>query len=262
MRNIEWSEKTLNTISGCNGPNGVRCPGCFAYYRAQMLRGRFGYPEDDPFKPTFHPDKLERPLKRKKPTRYFWGSMCDWLDPGVEADWRVQSLEMMAEAHWHIFITLTKQYDNLWKIAYDSPNGEIPKNVWVGISVTNRGQVYGIDKLRKVEAPLRLISFEPQLEDIANIINLQDIGWIIIGARSKQGKFPYFRPEKKWVQKLVYKAKTLGVPFDELPVMEDSAGLMKVENPLGAIPVFLKPNLGDYVAEGWFDRKLEEMPIA
>jgi len=249
-KNIEWSEASINAITGCNGPGGVRCSFCYAQRIACRFKGGVhGYPQPDPFAPAFHPKRMDPVRTRKKPTLYFFGSMCDWLDDGVKPGWRFYCLSAMAENDRHIFITLTKQYKNLWKIAYDSPwkiagspSGMIPWNVWVGISICYRSQVWGLKELRKVDASVKFVSFEPLKEDVSNIIQLEDVDWIIIGAQSKQPKIdnlpavPYFRPEKTWVQRLVEKARE------------------------AEIPVFLKPNLGDYVADGWFDKKIEERP--
>jgi protein gp37 len=242
-RNIEWSQKSWNLFHGCNGVNGQRCPGCYAHSMAKRLRGRYGYPEDDPFRPVFQEDKLDVPLRRKKPTVWFFCSMGEWLDKDIKSEWREQAIDVMEEAVDHIFITLTKQYANLWMVAYDSPEGVIPSNVWVGISVTKRNQIWGIDELKKVDAPIRLISFEPYLEDLSSIIDLRGIDWIIIGARTARGGVPAFRPKKEWVTRLVEKAR-------ETPRKDGALG----------IPVFLKPNLGDYVADGWFPERIEEMP--
>ena len=42
---------------------------CWAEKMAVRLAGRFGYDKKNPFKPTFHPEKLEEPLKWKTPRR-------------------------------------------------------------------------------------------------------------------------------------------------------------------------------------------------
>ena len=229
-RNIEWSQESLNWMSGCEGPegDGVHCKGCYAKPMATRLRGRFGYPLHDPFSVVFHPDKLKIPFKRKAPRVFFSVSMGDWLY--AEGDWRRQALQMMYDCPRHIFVTLTKLYNSLWTIAYDSPeNGmprprrrglvEIPMNVIVGISVTNRQQIWGIDKLREVPAFTRMVCFEPLLEDLSEEVDLTGIGWIIIGKRTRQGKIPEFMPEKEWVDRLVAKARELDIPVFLKPAM-------------------------------------------
>lgn len=250
-KNIEWAKSSINPITGCMGPDGKRCSYCYAERIAHRFKDVHGYPKPDPFVPAFHPHRLEIIKKRKKPTVYFFGSMGDWLDDDVKPEWRKQCIEVMAENAQHVFITLTKQYKNLWKIAYDSPSGIIPANIWVGITVNNRSQVWGIDELRKVESYIHFVSFEPLLEDVSNIVDFFGINWIIIGAQSKQNGIddllpvPRFIPEKTWVQKLVYKT---GYRGRSVPINGKWTR------------VFLKPNLGDYVAKGWFPAKVEEMP--
>jgi len=235
-KNIEWAEKSINPITGCNGPGGVRCVGCYAERIALRFKGINGFPEDDPFKPTWHPERLEQMYNRKKPTTWFWGSMCDWLDDAVLPSWRECSLEAMENTPQHIYITLTKQYANLWKAAYDSPGEVLPDNVILGISVTNREQVWGIEVLRHELAAHKVISFEPLLEDIANIVDLTGIDWIIIGGRSAQSKIAdlpavsSFTPPEDWVWKLVEKAKQSNTA------------------------VFMKPNIG-------FKKRIEEYPF-
>lgn len=56
MNSIGWCDLTINPITGCR--NG--CKYCYAERFAKRLAGRAGYPAEDPFQPTFHPDKLEK----------------------------------------------------------------------------------------------------------------------------------------------------------------------------------------------------------
>ena len=85
---IEWTDFTWNPVTGCDkrctfGSDNVQC---YAYKMAQRLRGRFGYPEDDPFKPTFHPNRLSEPREVKKPSKIFVCNMGElfanygWVD--------------------------------------------------------------------------------------------------------------------------------------------------------------------------------------
>lgn len=232
-RNIEWSQLSWNWMSGCNGIDGVHCEGCYAKRIATRLRGRFGYPEDEPFRVVLHLDKLDLPLKRKKPAVFFNISMGDWMY--AERKWRQEVLEIMNACPRHIFVTLTKQYKDLWKIVQDSPvkyldefrkplTRRIPRNAIVGISVTKKDQVYGIDELRKNPALVRLVCFEPLLEDVSDSVDLNGIGWIIIGKRTRQGRTPEFMPEKAWVDALIVKAREQDIPVFLKPSMTHPAG--------------------------------------
>ena len=283
-KNIEWSQESWNWMSGCDGVDGVHCVGCYAKKIAETrLRGRHGYPQDDPFRVVLHPDKLfghapetlpawakqqisrignpytrwsPHPLVKRRPTVYFNVSMGDWMF--AESNWRLEALKIMEGCPQHIFVTLTKQYDKLWMIAADSPeisrmgwtphaiesvraelsrvgsfthipSKEIPRNVIVGISVTKKDQVHGIDELRKVPAFIRMVCFEPLLEDVSDMVDLTGIGWIIIGKRTRQKEIPEFTPEKEWVDALIAKARRLDIPVFLKPSMTAPAGWESIQ---------------------------------
>ncbi len=262
-RNIEWSQLSWNWMSGCDGIDGEHCEGCYAKCIATMrLKGRYGYPKEDPFKVVLHPDKLfghapetlpdwtkrqspggryplisgpfkrwvKHPLVRKVPTVYFNVSMGDWMF--AEPDWRREALKIMRDCPHHIFVTLTKQYERLSFLKWTP----MLKNVIIGISVTNREQAQAthsaytdtvsgsIDKLRKVDAFTRLVCFEPLLEDVADLVDLTGIHWIIIGKRTKQIGTPEFMPEKEWVDKLIAMAREQDIPVFLKPSMTAPAG--------------------------------------
>lgn len=241
-RNIEWSELSWNWFSGCLGPkgDGVHCYGCYAKYIAEnRLRGRSGYPEDEPFAPILHPDILYakynwrlHPAIRKKPTIYFNVSMGDWL---LAEEKRLRdACKIMKENPRHIFITLTKLYDDLERIPGFFEDGFIPENVWIGVSVCYEEQGRGLVRLNEIDCAVRLWSYEPAMEDLS-FVDLDGIDWIIIGARTKQGKVPAFRPKEEWVKQLVLRALDRD------------------------ISVFLKPNL-NYVGD-WYPEPIEMMPF-
>lgn len=79
---IQWAEETWNPVTGCS-PVSSGCKNCYAKRMAQRLRGRFGYPKDDPFRVTFHPDRLDQPLRWHKPRRIFVCSMGDLFHDDV-----------------------------------------------------------------------------------------------------------------------------------------------------------------------------------
>ena len=250
-KHIEWARESWNPITGCRGPSlslmnflspGVSptsravCPGCYAEASAKRFAGRFGYPKNDPFKPTFHADKEEIPLLRRKPTVWFLSSMGEWLADEVKKAWLLSVADVIKRTPWHLYISLTKQYDNLGRILEVFPEG-IPRNLWIGVSVNYEYQLYGLDRLRqfKVNAHqpfLALCSFEPMMEELLQYADLSGLDWIIIGSRSAHGKYPKFIPPKEWVTTLINRAKE------------------------AQIPVFVKPNIPSSYS------KLMEMPAA
>jgi len=105
---IEWTEESWNPITGC-----TKCaPGCLHCYAERMakrLRGRFGYPADEPFRVTWHPEKLNEPLDWRKPRQVFVCSMGDLFHEDVPFVVIDRVFAVMAVAQWHTFQVLTKR---------------------------------------------------------------------------------------------------------------------------------------------------------
>jgi hypothetical protein len=70
-----------------------------------------------------------------RPARIFVNSMSDVFleEVGEEAIQRV--FDVMARAHWHDFLILTKRHERMLELA---PRLPWPANVWMGVSVENR----------------------------------------------------------------------------------------------------------------------------
>ena len=84
---IEWCDETWNPITGCT-PISEGCQNCYAKRMANRLHGRFGYPEDEPFKVTKHDDEIFlQPMKWAKSRRIFVCSMGDLFHDDVEQRW-------------------------------------------------------------------------------------------------------------------------------------------------------------------------------
>jgi len=124
---IEWTDLTWNPITGCR----KGCPYCYARRMAYRLRGRMGYPEDDPFQPLLHTDRLDEPLEIRKPKLIFPVSMGDIFGEGVPEEWIFTVFDRMRKAKQHLFQVLTKCPENI------PGDLEIPDNVWMGVSVSS-----------------------------------------------------------------------------------------------------------------------------
>lgn len=105
---IEWTDRTWNPVTGCT-PISEGCANCYAARMAKRLAGRCGYPPDEPFKVTFHQDKLLEPFKWRKPQRAFVGSMTDLFHSDItdrQRDWIFQIIGLLPQ---HTFMVLTKR---------------------------------------------------------------------------------------------------------------------------------------------------------
>ena len=88
-------------------------------------------------------------------------------------------------------------------------NKNIPRNIWLGVSVENKDSKYRIDYLRNIQATIRFISMEPLLEDLGEL-DLSNIHWVIVGGESGNKARP-MNPE--WVLSIHKKCVEQGVAF-------------------------------------------------
>ena len=112
MTKIEWAEKVLNVVTGCDKVS-AGCKNCYAERMSKRLAGRYGYPKDDPFKVTLHEDRLQELFDRKKPTRYFVCSMGDIFHKDVPFEFIDKVFAAAAECKHHELLFLTKRADRM-----------------------------------------------------------------------------------------------------------------------------------------------------
>ena len=86
---IEWTEATWNPVTGCT-PITIGCEHCYAARIAWRFRGQYGYPEDDPFRVTIHSDRLNEPLRFRKPRMIFVCSMGDLFHKDVPDEYIIR----------------------------------------------------------------------------------------------------------------------------------------------------------------------------
>jgi protein gp37 len=199
-KGIEYSDKSWNPYSGCEMTGCALGKRCWAYNRALRLRGRFGYDAANPFKPTFHPDKLNIPLKRKKPTRFnacFMGDIAYCKKAYLK-----MILNVVNHSPQHIFYFLTKQPQLVKEMELTFPG-----NAWVGVTVNEQNECGRIFDLRDIDCANRWISFEPLFGMITP--PLEKIDWIVIGSQTN----PDVQPEKAWVNNLISMSVDWGIPL-------------------------------------------------
>jgi protein gp37 len=108
MKKGMWWDRTWNPVSGCS-PISEGCEHCWAKRMSKRLAGRFGYPADNPFAVTLHPDKLDDPLHWRKPQRIFVCSMSDLFHEDVPTTFLDDIFARMWVLKHHQFIVLTKR---------------------------------------------------------------------------------------------------------------------------------------------------------
>jgi protein gp37 len=108
---IPWTDRVWNCTTGCK-PISPGCMNCYARKMANRLKGRYGYPKDDPFKFTIHKNRLNMPLHWSKPSMVFVDSMSDLFYPEYDEDYYrflAAVFGVMAYCEQHTFQILTKR---------------------------------------------------------------------------------------------------------------------------------------------------------
>jgi len=246
---IEWVTNpdgtrgdTWNPIIGCRN----NCPYCYARKIATRFAGTKMYPNG--FRPTFFPERLHIPYKKKKPHMFFVCSMGELF--GNPYSWVSQVFEVINKNPQHIFVILTKNIidSEIWFLKQTFISYP---NVWFGVSIDGiyvpriyRGNArlkpnyylwlkHAISALRKVKRSGRIgkaiVSFEPLLAPIwpgilADIAKFCD--WFIVGGQANARRIP----PKAWVESIIKIAKYY------------------------KIPIFLKDNL-------YWPRSIQQMPV-
>ena len=213
---IEWTEETWNPITGCT-KLGPECQYCYAERMAKRLKGRFGYPVENPFAPgTFHPAQMEKPFRWKKPRMAFVSSMGDLFHAAVADRHLDDVMDVITASPQHTFMLLTKRparmRDYFRKRIADS--GTIPMNMWLGVTVG----INSPDSMSRLEilsdkvfqGRIRFVSVEPMLSAIDLSNHLTWLNWVICGAETGQKPRPC---QVEWVRNLKDQCVAHNVPF-------------------------------------------------
>lgn len=167
--------------------------------------GTPGY--ENGFALTLLPERLDDPVRRKKPTVYFVNSMSDLFHERVPDEYIDKVFAVIAQTPQHTYQILTKRAA---RMARYFKTRTPPSNAWLGVSVEDRK--YGvprIDHLRKVPASIRFLSVEPLLSDVGDL-DLTEIHWVIVGGESG----PKARPMKmEWAEAVRVQCQEQGVSF-------------------------------------------------
>jgi protein gp37 len=219
---IQWTDATWNPVRGCTKIS-PGCAHCYAETFAERFRGVKGHPYEQGFDLRLVPEKIEEPLRWKKPRRVFVNSMSDLFQDGVPDEYIDRVFSVMALAERHTFQVLTKRPERMraWFAArrfdvkgyaiLQTESGEchyafpwpLP-NVWLGVSVENQHFAdERIPLLLHTPAAVRFISAEPLLEglDLAkHRPGALGLHWCIVGGESGPGARPC---ETWWIRNIV-----------------------------------------------------------
>ena len=193
---IEWTDASWNPVTGCSKVS-QGCKNCYAERDwARLTAPRTPpniYTGRDFTDVRCHPERLDQPLRWRKPRRIFVNSMSDLFHKDVPDEFIDQVFVVMVRARHHVFQVLTKRparmLDYLTRFKPDSEgfvtrggrramgklgNGPIfnssrwpPPHVWLGVSVEDQATAdERIPLLLQTPAAVRWVSAEPLLEQI------------------------------------------------------------------------------------------------
>ena len=207
---IEWTDASWNPVRGCTKIT-PGCARCYAETFAERFRGVPGHPYEQGFDLRLVPEKLDDPIKWRKPRRIFVNSMSDLFHEGVSEEYIARVVEVMRRADWHVYQVLTKRSERLRELL-NGPFRDAARlpHIWWGVSVENR--IHGvprIDHLRQTPARVRFLSVEPLLEHLGTL-DLTGIHWVIVGGES--GRRPRAL-DLDWVRSLRDQCHEARVPF-------------------------------------------------
>jgi protein gp37 len=180
---IEWTDATWNPVTGCTKVS-PGCDHCYAETFAERWRGTPGHHFENGFDVTLRPERLDQPLRWKRPRRVFVNSMSDLFHDSVPGGFIAQVFAVMAGAPQHTFQILTKRHARMrtllssedfaadvFMIAENEFAGSDRRwplpNVWAGVSVEDQKWAdIRIPALVRTPAAVRFLSCEPLLGPI------------------------------------------------------------------------------------------------
>lgn len=185
---IGWTDATWNPVHGCSRVS----EGCRFCY-AEKESHRFGWTKSDwtarnaPDNVQLRPERLDQPLRWRKPRKIFVNSMSDLFHEQIPFGFIAQVFAVMALCPQHQFQVLTKRPERMLEFFSDyaaggrhiweagqgirmprgtdkpAPGWPLP-NVWLGVSVEDqRTADERIHLLLQTPAAVRWISAEPLL---------------------------------------------------------------------------------------------------
>lgn len=254
---ISYIDSSINPVMGCTGC-ALYSPDpkenhCYAATLINRYRGLKGWPESFTEPEVFDhripqalnwPDLTgkgceDKPWLNSYPRIVFVNDLGDGFCPDVDPhEWLTPYLERMANSP-HIWLLLTK-WPHRMAWYFNEEIGCVPKNFWLGTTVTYRGDGWRVEALMELDAVL-WISVEPMLgevsiggrcrncgsywsksdllhseghcltsEDCGTDEDIETVDWVVAGGESG----PNARPtDSAWARRLAHQCKLGNIPF-------------------------------------------------
>ncbi len=168
---IEWCDRVFNPVTGCS-PVSEGCINCYAARMSKRLAGRYGYPADEPFRVTLHPERVStmEPALQGEGKKIFICSMGDLFHEDVPFEFISDVWDLILECKWNTFLILTKRPSRMLEFSkwyehwYDDFAAD---HIWLGVTAENQQRAdERIPILLQIPAAVRFVSCEPLLSAI------------------------------------------------------------------------------------------------
>ena len=182
---IEWTDATWNPVTGCTKVS-PGCEHCYAQTFAERFRGVPGHHFERGFDLVLRPERLDQPLRWRRPRRIFVNSMSDLFHAAIPEEFIARVFAVMALAGRHTFQVLTKRSarmrallsrEEFWHRVGEQEkaltfeggsrwdwDGRALRNVWLGVSAEDQHWAgVRIPPLLDTPAAVRFVSAEPLL---------------------------------------------------------------------------------------------------
>jgi len=217
---IEWADATLNFAWGCTKVSSG-CKECYMY-RLSGLAHR----DPTKFTPLIIENRIKalRDFDRQGKQIIFVNSMTDTFHEEASFDLINSWFRIMSGFPGMQFLILTKRIKKAKDYFEENP---CPHNVWIGTSIENKGALHRLRTLKKIDAKIKFVSFEPLLEDMG-MLDLDGLQWVIVGgesgAKDKIRKF-----DVQWARNIRDQCVSVAIPF----FYKQSGGNKKNDNVWG-----------------------------
>jgi protein gp37 len=223
---IAYCDSTCNPLIGCDGCelwSPAMPPGaghCYAQRLVSRYCGRNGWPAEFGRPAADWLSRIDRAIAwpdlrgTARPGKAWLNGwprivfLCDLADPFTESvapDWLAAYLPLLA-ASPHIWLLLTKRPRRLREFV--ARWGELPRNVWPGVTVTSQETRWRAEELLDCPAACRWLSLEPLLGPVD--LAFAGCDWVVAGGESGPGARPM---NARWIREVRDGCDSVGVPF-------------------------------------------------
>jgi len=181
-----------------------------------------------------HEDRLDVPLRWRKPRKVFVCSMADLFHGAVSSSFIASVFAVMALTPQHTYQVLTKRPARMRSLLTSGAFADLfgdtlgmmlleqrisdydvtfpLPNVWLGVSVEDQNATWRLDDLEATPAAVRWVSCEPTLSEIglSPWLGRGALDWVVAGGESGPGARP-MHPD--WARSLRDQCASAGVPF-------------------------------------------------